>query len=82
MSVTSMSEACRRYFEKLPMNWEFTGADLRREVRREYPPCQNSLGETFTRRLRGNRYGSNYQIICISAPRSLYKKVPVKAGKK
>jgi len=73
--ITSMSSACRYFFDKLSMNYEFTGWDLRNEVRRLYPPCRNSFGDTVTRRLRENRLGNNYQIICIDAPKAKYKKI-------
>ena len=76
--ITSMATACQYFFDRIPFDYEFTGWDLRNEVRKLYPDCRNSFGDTVTRRLRENRLGKGYEIICIDIPKSRYKKVSIK----
>jgi hypothetical protein len=71
----SMNSATKETLDKFPMDYDFNLHDLISEVIRLHPPSKYSFGETFGRRLRGNRHGEDYDIVCIDPNRSRYKKV-------
>jgi hypothetical protein len=70
-----MSQAVREYFDKLPMDAEFGCYDLKREVLKSYPAYRFMLADTILRRLRENRYGKGYEIVCVKPNKSRYKKI-------
>ena len=86
IKCSSMSEAVRTALRNFPKDWEFSTQDLKHDCFRLYPPCRNSLGETFTRRLRnfrhGKDFGLDYEIICIKPAKSRYKKMSIKDAQK
>jgi len=75
MEYKSLSEAVRGCLNNYPINYEFGLWDLKHDVFRVYPPSKYTHGDTISRRLRENRYGENYYIICIKPTKSRYKKV-------
>jgi hypothetical protein len=70
-----MSQAVRELLEKYPKGYEFGLWDLVKDVHRLYPPSEYFHGDTISRRLRENRYGAGYEIICIAPNKSRYKKI-------
>jgi len=73
-----MSFATKEFLDKYPMQYEFSLHEHKKELFKKYPPLKNSHGETFTRRIRENRYGKGYGIICHKPAQSKYKKVTEK----
>jgi len=71
----SMSEAVRDLIGMYPMGYEFGLWDLKNDVLRMYPPSRYNHADTVSRRLRENRHGKDFDIICINPNKSRYKKV-------
>ena len=72
---TTLNGAVRKALEQYPMNWEFGLWDLKRDVQRLYPGSRNTHADTVSRRLREEKRGKNYGVICIKPHMSRYKKV-------
>ena len=81
MGIGSMTKAVMASLEMYPMDYEFGLWDLKRDVSRLYPPSKDNHADTVSRRLRENRSGKGFEIICINPNQSGYKKVSVKAAK-
>ena len=73
--VTSIASAVKEFFDRLPMDAEFGCWDLKRAVARLYPQSEYTHGDTILRRLRENRYGKGYEIVCVNPNKSRYRKV-------
>jgi len=80
--IYSMCEAARVLIEKYPIGHEFTMREFEIDVIRLCPKAKNNLSHTIDRRLREYRHGKNYDIICINAIRSRYKKVKIDLKKR
>ena len=77
MGVCSMSEAVKVLLDRYPMDYEFGLWDLKNDVFRLYPPSKYNHADTVSRRLRENRRGKDFEIICINPNQSGYKKVSI-----
>jgi len=73
----SMCEAARELLEKLPMDYEFTMREFCVAVIRLFPKARFNLSHTIDRRLREYRHGRDFDVVCINAKQSKYKKVRI-----
>jgi hypothetical protein len=75
IKASSIMEAVKIVFLRYPLNYEFFGSELKRDVARIYPKCKNCYVDTVLRRLRSLRKGKFNPVPCIKPTVSLYKKV-------
>ena len=78
----SMTQAARELLEKLPMDYEFTMREFTVGVIRLFPKARFNLSHTIDRRLREFRHGKDYDVVCINAKQSKYKKLRIDLKKR
>jgi len=81
-SASSMCEAVKKLLSLYPIGHEFTMREFTNDVIRLFPKAKYNLSHTIDRRLREYRHGIDFDIICINALRSLYRKEKIDLKKR
>jgi len=76
----SINSVIREILDNFPMGYEFGLWDLKIIIFRVYPPLKYTHADTISRRLREERFGDKYGVICINPNMSRYKIVPKKTA--